>query len=129
MSKPWQIFSVTEDLKAKLAARLKQKEEIFPLSSDPLLASLITCLGLQFEMGRPEMDRLLHSARKYLATLLGGFASGLLRRLLGALFRCLLAALTGTLLCCHAHLSIIDGSSSPDPPVDRRDDGLRASST
>src|SRR5688572_11959896 len=50
-------FLVSDSLRKKIAKKLSQKEEIFPISSDPLLASLVTCLGLQFETGKADWDR------------------------------------------------------------------------
>ena len=58
MKSPWQEFSTPASLKRNLAERLREKAEIFSHHSDPLLASLISCLGLQFEIGRPGWDRL-----------------------------------------------------------------------
>lgn len=58
MSKPWQVFEVTPELRASLIRRLKTKERIFSIESDPLFASLCACLGLQFEVGKPALDRL-----------------------------------------------------------------------
>ena len=48
MSHPWQEFPVTDALKINVTKLLNRKDEIFSLESDPLLASLISCLGLQF---------------------------------------------------------------------------------
>ena len=33
-------------------------DEVFTFEEEPLLASLITCLGIQSEIGNPERDRL-----------------------------------------------------------------------
>lgn len=54
---PWQKFQTDEALIAGLARRLEAKDEIFSFRSDPLLASLVSCLGLQFELGKMEQDR------------------------------------------------------------------------
>lgn len=54
---PWQKFEVSDELIAGLARKLEAKEEIFSFRSEPLLASLISCLGLQFELGKKEQDR------------------------------------------------------------------------
>lgn len=58
MQQPWQEFLVTPDLTRGLATKLKQKPEIFTYASDPLLASLVCCLGLQYEIGKVGLDRL-----------------------------------------------------------------------
>jgi hypothetical protein len=55
--RPWQKFEVSEAMAQGLARKLETKEEIFSFRSDPLLASLVSCLGLQFELGKPEQDR------------------------------------------------------------------------
>ena len=58
MKTPWQEFTITEEMKKNLARQLEKKESIFSIESDPLLASLCSCLGLQSEMGDGENDRL-----------------------------------------------------------------------
>lgn len=55
--RPWQTFEVSEAMADGLARKLEAKEDIFSFRSDPLLASLVSCLGLQFELGKPEQDR------------------------------------------------------------------------
>lgn len=55
--RPWQTFEVSEAMAEGLARKLEAKEDIFSFRSDPLLASLVSCLGLQFELGKPEQDR------------------------------------------------------------------------
>lgn len=55
-----QHFPVTESIKCKLVAEVRRKEEVFSIESDPLLASLVSCLGLQFEIGKAGRDRLSH---------------------------------------------------------------------
>lgn len=56
--RPWQKFEISELLLHSLAGKVKGKEgEIFSFQSDPLLASLVSCLGLQFELGNPALDR------------------------------------------------------------------------
>src|SRR5687767_9229910 len=54
----WEAFSVPDALIRNTRARLRRQEAIFPIASDPLFASLVSCLGLRFEIGRPGWDRL-----------------------------------------------------------------------
>lgn len=54
---PWQRFEVSEAMKATLAAQVEKKKEIFSFASDPLLASLVSCLGLRHELGKSHLDR------------------------------------------------------------------------
>lgn len=54
---PWQKFEISEELMKGLERKLRAKEEIFSFRSDPLLASLVACLGLQFELGKKDQDR------------------------------------------------------------------------
>jgi hypothetical protein len=54
---PWQKFEVNKAMHEGLARKLEGKEEIFSFRSDPLLASLISCLGLQYELGKRDQDR------------------------------------------------------------------------
>lgn len=54
---PWQKFEISEELMIGLERKLRAKEEIFSFRSDPLLASLVACLGLQFELGKRDQDR------------------------------------------------------------------------
>lgn len=58
MSGAWKKFELSDELLAGLEKKTARKEEIFSFRSDPLLASLISCLGLQFELGKPDQDRL-----------------------------------------------------------------------
>jgi|GEM_PF-1877952 len=58
MSGPWKKFELSEELLAGLEKKTARKEEIFSFRSDPLLAALISCLGLQFELGKPDQDRI-----------------------------------------------------------------------
>lgn len=58
MKQSWQEFPVSGALKPKLAERLQREERIIPFDRDPLLASLICCLGLQSEIGVAGLDRM-----------------------------------------------------------------------
>ncbi len=58
MRGPWKKFEMSEGMLAALEQKTRRKEEIFSFRSDPQLASLISCLGLQFELGKPDQDRL-----------------------------------------------------------------------
>ncbi|MES2855430.1 MAG: hypothetical protein V4692_06195 [Bdellovibrionota bacterium] len=51
-------------MKQTLAKKLAGKPEIFSVKSDPLLSSLIFCLGVSFEIGRPGWDRLSETLGK-----------------------------------------------------------------
>lgn len=53
-----QEFVVSEKLKLGLITKLRAKPQIFSYDSDPMLASLTCALGLQFEIGKPDWDRL-----------------------------------------------------------------------
>jgi len=58
MRGPWKKFEMSEGMLTALEQKTRRKGEIFSFRSDPLLASLISCLGLQFELGKPDQDRL-----------------------------------------------------------------------
>ncbi|MDZ4660231.1 MAG: hypothetical protein SGJ18_01295 [Pseudomonadota bacterium] len=58
MNRIWQNFPTPPHLKDKLISKIKEKGEVFSFLEEPLYASLLTCLGLQFEMGNREWDRL-----------------------------------------------------------------------
>ncbi len=51
-------FPVNAEMKSNLRIILQKQEPIFSFAEQPALASLIACLGLQFEMGRLGWDRL-----------------------------------------------------------------------
>lgn len=51
-------FTITSEMKSNLRMVLQKQPAIFSFSEQPALASLIACLGLQFEMGRSGWDRL-----------------------------------------------------------------------
>lgn len=51
-------FSVTTEMKKNLRNVLIKQNPIFSFAEQPALASLIACLGLQFELGRSAWDRL-----------------------------------------------------------------------
>lgn len=55
---PWQEFLITDQMRKKIVMLLATKTDVFTFETEPLLASLIACLGLQFEIGKPEWDRL-----------------------------------------------------------------------
>ena len=42
----------------KLRVKLDKKPDIFSIESDPLLGSLIACLGIQYDLGKKDWDRL-----------------------------------------------------------------------
>ena len=56
--KALETLKVDETLKGRLSAKLAGQGERIRFSDDPALASLCTCLGLEFEIGRPDFDRL-----------------------------------------------------------------------
>ena len=45
-------------MRPALKAMLSSQDEVFSFQEEPLLASLVTCLGIQSEIGNPERDRL-----------------------------------------------------------------------
>jgi len=55
---PWQEFKVTPDVAAGVLSKIKKEKDIFSFVENPLLASLITCMGLQAELGNKQYDRL-----------------------------------------------------------------------
>ncbi len=58
MASSFQILAVDLPSRRNLVQRLQSKSEILRFEEDPLLASLCTCLGLEFEVGNPAFDRL-----------------------------------------------------------------------
>lgn len=55
---PQPELPVTPMMKEQLRSVLEKQDAIFSYQSEPWLASLLTCMGIQFEMGKPEWDRL-----------------------------------------------------------------------
>ncbi len=54
----WEDFELSEFAYQRVISKLERKPEIFTFESDPLLASLIACLGIQFDLGKKDWDRL-----------------------------------------------------------------------
>jgi type III secretion system FlhB-like substrate exporter len=52
------LIEVTISARNKLAEMLLQQKPVFSFQEEPVLAALCTCLGLQFEMGNSDYDRL-----------------------------------------------------------------------
>lgn len=53
-----QSLKIDEAVKQRLVVKLRQHGEAIRFGDDPALASLCSCLGLQHELGQPELDRL-----------------------------------------------------------------------
>lgn len=53
-----EVFEISKTVKDRLRLKVMAKPEIFSFEDDPALASLLACLGIQFEVGRPAWDRL-----------------------------------------------------------------------
>jgi hypothetical protein len=53
-----QPIAIHTSSKRNLAQKLSQKGEVLRFEEDPIVASLCTCLALQFEMGNEKFDRL-----------------------------------------------------------------------
>lgn len=57
MSTPWEVLKTDAGLKDKVIAMARQQDQMILFKDHPLLASLLACLGLQFEIGREGFDR------------------------------------------------------------------------
>jgi hypothetical protein len=57
MGNPVHVLAIDLASKRNLVQRLQSRDEILRFEQDPLLASLCTCLGLEFEIGNPAFDR------------------------------------------------------------------------
>lgn len=51
-------FELQPAMLDKLRAKLEKKPDIFSIESDPLLGSLMACLGIQYDLGKKDWDRL-----------------------------------------------------------------------
>ncbi|NRA67480.1 MAG: hypothetical protein HRU19_23570 [Pseudobacteriovorax sp.] len=51
-------LKIDQDVKGALLQRLKGRSDFISFQKEPQLASLCCCLGLDFEIGRPDYDRL-----------------------------------------------------------------------
>lgn len=55
---PYKTFKIDTAVKERLVKKLRAGSDIFSFEDDPAVASLCTCLGLEFEMGNRAFDRL-----------------------------------------------------------------------
>jgi hypothetical protein len=58
MSAEPQIMEITSSVRRKLVDKVQRQSEVISFEDDPALASLCTALGLQFELGRIDYDRM-----------------------------------------------------------------------